>query len=320
MLTVHILTKNNQKTIEATLKSVADLGASILVGDYASTDNTIEICKTYHAKIFNVKNKKRNEARTWLDGQASKNGWNLWLEPWETIIQNPLAYESVNSDTAYVRVLHEQNITWDVRLWHKSCQFINPVFETIKSDNASNSNMILASSGGHDYSDVFESIQQWKVDEPLSKQPYYYQACLLLAEKRYDDFLASAEHYLFLDKQPTTSGIMTRYYYAMVQLMHKKAVKPTLQNLNLCLCAKPLMAEFWCLTGDVYYHLMHKFALAKEFYENAIFLGSKRLASDRWPMDISKYNKYPNKMIESCNQLLNNHADFVPKTQYKISR
>ncbi len=92
------------------------------------------------------------------------------------------------------------------------------------------------------------------------------------------------------------SATMTRYYYAMVKLT-QKAHKPALQNLNLCLCAKPLMAEFWCLMGDVYFYLLGKPDSAKEFYENAIVLGARRLQSDRWPMDFSKYRKYPERML-----------------------
>ena len=97
----------------------------------------------------------------------------------------------------------------------------------------------------------------------------------------------------------------------MLQSHHKKRVKPALQNLNLCLCAKPLMAEFWCLTGDVYYHLLHDFKKAKQFYHNAIVLGHHRLKSDKWPMDITKYNTYPSKMIESCDELLKSTKLYV---------
>ena len=97
---------------------------------------------------------------------------------------------------------------------------------------------------------------------------------------------------------------MIRYYYAMTMLIYKKSYKPALQNINLCLCAKPLMAEFWCLMADVYYHLLNKFSEAKFFYENAIFMGSRRMKNDVNPIDLDKYKAYPNKMIKSCEQLL----------------
>lgn len=311
MLTVHLITKNNQKTIESTLNSVIAFQPKILVGDFGSTDGTIEICKKFNAQIINVQGMNRNEARSILNNQ-SKTKWNLWIEPWEIILQNPLSYQKLKENFGYVRIIHNQTVTWSIRLWQGQCRFTNPVFEVIKSDHAQNSSMVLSSHGSVNSVDSMKAIQKWKADEPLSNLPYYYQSCLLLTEGRYDEFLKEAEHYLFLDKSFGMSSTMTRYYYAMVQLIQKRAVKTTLQNLNLCLCVNPLMAEFWCLTGDVYYHILHKFSLAKEFYENAIIMGAKRLSSDRWPMDIPKYNKYPKMMIESCDKILNNHFDYLP--------
>ena len=100
------------------------------------------------------------------------------------------------------------------------------------------------------------------------------------------------------------SSVMLRYYYAYVQLIHFKDAQACLKNINLCLCAKPLMSEFWCLMADVYYHLLHQFQFAKEFYENAIIMGNKRLKTDKYPMDISKYKSYPLKMIDSCDKIV----------------
>ena len=62
------------------------------------------------------------------------------------------------------------------------------------------------------------------------------------------------------------------------------------------------MAEFWCLLGDAYYK-NRNYIKAMSFYENAIFLGSRRKTDDEWPLEISKYSEHPNKMIESCRNL-----------------
>lgn len=307
------MTKNNQKTIQSTLESITALDPIIVIGDYSSTDGTLEICSKYNAKIYNVEGKTRNQARSFLNSQT-KNNWNLWIEPWETWFQSAFDLDKIESKYGYVRVIRGQMLTWEIRLWNQSCNFINPIFEQIEAKQAETTNIILYSHGGLDDSYAMDCLQKWKLDSPLSSQPYYYQACLQLAKGRYDDFLSTAEHFLFLEKENNIPVVMTRYYYAMVQLMQKRAYKPALQNLNLCLCTKPLMAEFWCLTGDVYYHLFNKFNLAKEFYENAILLGSKRLASDRWPMHISKYNKYPKMMIESCEKIIKTKSNFTPYT------
>lgn len=311
MLTVHLITKNNQKTIESTLKSISILNPKILVGDCGSKDNTIDICKKYNAKIINLYEAPRNELRKMLS-KHSETECNLWIEPWEVIIQNDPEIKKLNNKFGYARILQGNLINWDIRFWKGECNFVNPIFERIETEKASNTKIILSSKFNLNFPETWDKIQKWKNDNPLSFQPFYYQSCLLLANGKYDDFLKTAEHYLFLEKEPTMSAIMTRYYYAMIQVIEKKSVRPALQNLNICLCVKPLMAEFWCLTGDVYYHLLQNFSLAKEFYENAIILGSKRLeVGDYWPMDLPKYKKYPNMMIESCNKILNNQSDYI---------
>ena len=73
---------------------------------------------------------------------------------------------------------------------------------------------------------------------------------------------------------------------------------------------KPIMAEYWCVLGDVYYHLAGDYDRAKRFYRNAIILGQKRKEDDMWPVELSKYNTYPEKMIKSCEELLKSN-EFV---------
>lgn len=311
MITAHILTKNNEKTIKNTLESIYVLKPKILIGDFGSTDSTLQIAKKFNATIVPVKGMIRNEARERL-ANMSMDDWNLWIEPWEIIFQNPKSYESLKSDSGYVRVVSNQNLNWEIRLWKNKCKFVNPVFETIDANKAEPCSMVISSRGGPDIKESLNILEDWKKQNPLKSEPYYYQACLLLAEEKYDEFLKIANHYMFLEKNPSVPVVMTRYYYAVVQMTQKKLVKPTLQNLNLCLSVNPLMAEFWCLMGDVYYHLLNNFLIAKEFYENAIILGSHRKHFDKWPMDISKYNKYPNKMIKSCDEILKTRSDYIP--------
>jgi glycosyltransferase involved in cell wall biosynthesis len=305
MTTIHILTKNNEKTIAQALESV--VGSNIIVGDYGSSDKTVEICKSFGAKIISVKGLDRSEARMQMS-ELSNDRLNIWLEPWECV-QNPQYLNK--SGKANVRILQNGIITWEARVWENQAKFSNPIFEKLETKDTSQSNLIFISNGSLDLNESLESVSKWKSDQPFLKQPYYYHSCLLLACGKYEEFIKCADHYLFLDKSSSMSAIMTRYYYAIIQLTYKKSVKPCLQNLNLCLCAKPLMSEFWCLTGDVYYHLLNKFDLAKEFYENAQILGSRRLSTDLWPMDIAKYNKYPKMMIDSCGEIIKTRSDYT---------
>ena len=54
-----------------------------------------------------------------------------------------------------------------------------------------------------------------------------------------------------------------------------------------------------------------KFEKAFHFYENAKFLGSRRLKNDDWPFDIDKYKIHPEKMMESCKNILQNSKQYL---------
>ena len=298
-----MLTKNNGKTIRASFESLAAIKPRFMVADLGSTDETLAICKEFGAEVHPMRDSPRDVARNRL-ADLSQTDRLFWIEPWEAVITGLGTLNAFKGRHAHVAILQNKVLSHDVRLWDGKAKFVNPVYERLDVPSSSQSNVQIFSKGGMDLGEAAAIIQKWKASEPLSAQPYYYHGCVLMARGEYDEFLKMADQYLFMDKSNATSVIMTRYYYAMASLMHKRAYKPALQNLNMCLCAKPLMAEFWCLMGDVYYHLLHRFDHAKEFYENAMILGSRRLRTDTVPMDIPKYREYPTKMIESCDKIL----------------
>lgn len=300
-LTIHLLTKNNQRTIEKTLLSVQPLHAPVVVADRGSTDGTIRLCQEYGTKIVRVPYMTRCEARNHV---LSPNGWNLYIEPWETLSMGHQEVLKAKRGAYRFTVVKEGTIAKEVRLWFGDLKFINPVFEYLNVQTNLEIQAVIHSKGAPNYQDTIQEIEAWKVREPTIAEPFYYQACLLLSEGKHEEFLKIAEHYMFLDKETSVASTMIRYYYALVQTTHKKRAKPAIQNLILCLCANPLMAEFWCLMGDVHYHLLNDFRKAKHFYENAIILGRNRLKNDKWPMEIAKYKAYPQKMIKSCEQIL----------------
>lgn len=300
MLTIQILTKNNAKTIVKTLESIESLEAEVIVGDLGSDDLTIDLCEIAGITVERLGDIGRNVARNRL----TRDGWNMALEPWEIILQGKQLIHQQNGRCAYASILNQKILTKEIRFWTPRMQFLNHTFETLAAQTDNESGVILRSSGKRNPEEDLRLIEQWKQNSPMSHQPYYYQACIELSQGKHEQFLGTANRFL-VGSSVSMSTIMIRYYMSCVYLTHKKKVRPTLQNLNLCLCAQPLMAEFWCLLGDTYYHLLKKFEDAIEFYENAIILGGRRLKTDKWPMDITKYKEYPNKMMESCKNILN---------------
>lgn len=305
MLTVHLLTKNNAKTITKALDSVRSHATRILVADLGSQDNTIEICQNLGAEVHRL-SPPRDQARNILIAQ-SQEGLNLMIEPWEAVMQG------LTTQTPGLATIVEQKIvTKEDRLWIGS-RFVNPVYERLEPQTDVDSGLVIYSSGRSDQLELLQEVQEWKAASPTAKLPYYFEACLHLSLGNWQSFLPLAEHYMFLDRSSSIPSIMCHYYYALVHVLHVKRLQPAMQNISICLATHPLMAEFWCLLGDIHYHLNHRFESAKQFYENAMIMGSRRAANDRWPMDIAKYKAYPNKMIKSCDQLISQTSLYASK-------
>jgi hypothetical protein len=88
-LTICLLTRNAEPHISDALRSVADLGAEVLVGDTGSTDCTVESARALGAKVSEL---------AWHDDFAAaqnnlldqaKGEWILWLNPDESVLPYP---------------------------------------------------------------------------------------------------------------------------------------------------------------------------------------------------------------------------------------
>lgn len=308
-IATHLLVKNNEATIERAILSLAPLRGEVIVGDLGSEDNTIHICEKLGATVIDLKfNKDYSQMRNKLvDGSGSP--WQLYIEPWEILASGHDIITNVEKPGVYaVQVLQGDIITKESRLWHKTLQlkFIQPAFETLnnKTQEQLLPGVVIFSVGtSPDNRPNEQIVTEWMQSNPLASEPCYYRAFVLLSQKKFQEFVVAAEGYLFRETMGMPA-IMMQYYLAMVQLYlgdTQKAVRGAIA----CIATRPLMAEFWCLLGDIYYKtkLYHRAIL---YYENAMILGRRRLQSDSWPVEISKYKKYPTCMIESCNNIVNN--------------
>lgn len=305
-LTVHMIIRNNEATVEHTLESILPLNADILVGDLGCKDDTVAKCRAYGATITRLSlNHDLSQVRNqMLAGCGSK--WNLYIEPWESLLmgQEAILKAIVGAPAAYkMSVFQGDMVTKQTRLWHKATglKFINPVFETLPGEATDIAAYLTVWPSNN--SDLYlELVQKWQDRCPLATEPIYYTACSHLAGKNWDAFLNFAGLYLHQEKADVMSVYMTHYYCAMVNCYIKKNYQEAVRSLLSCVGKKPTMAEFWCLLADVYYAIKD-YERARVFYENAIILGSRRLKDDGWPMEISKYKEYPQKMIEGCDKI-----------------
>lgn len=311
LLTIQILVKDNEDTIEFTLESVLPLiqklNAQLVIGDLGCTDRTIQKCNNYNAQIIRLSlNSNLSQARNNLL-EKSDCKWYFQIEPYETILKGIdsicSAVSAKDHITYHANILQGDIITKQIRLWHKDAKlkFKNPVFETL-SGNATKTEIYIVR-GEKDNSDLSLSLaSKWLESSPLLTEPLYYVAFANLSKRNWTAFLNYAEMYLHQEKNESMSVMMTRYYYSMVKCYIEKDYQSAIKSLLPCLANKPLMAEFWCLLGDIYYAIK-QYDKSQCFYENAILLGSRRLKDDDWQLEISKYKEYPQKMIERCKEL-----------------
>jgi tetratricopeptide (TPR) repeat protein len=305
ILTINILVKNNQDTIKNTLESIKELDANILVGNFGCKDDTVKICNLYKAKIIPIPlNDSFSDAKNIMI-KENKSPWIMFIEPWETIlspIKEIISLINGNPNSYNFKIIQNDLMTKDTRLWHtkNKLQFKNPVFETI-SEKSNDSEVCLVSHKNNLDETKINLVKKWREKFPLASEPLYYLSCVYLIEKNWGAFLNTAETYLYREKNKNMSWVMTKYYCSMVRsyVSSEKDYKSAVSSILQCIAEKPLMAEFWCLLGDIYY-ATNEYKKAICFYENAMILGSKRLHSDNWPMEISKYKEYPNKMIDAC--------------------
>lgn len=309
MLNIQIVTLNNDKTIKHTLESIKSIAGSVTVYDLGSTDQTLSICSSYKVKtikgifIDNISNIKND-----LIEQNKKN-WNFFIEPWEVLVSGGEDIKALvsNNPSAYkVQIIQNEVIGKETRLWHKTSnlKFENPIFEFVSCPDAKVSNIVLYNIGQSSLFDnekQLEILKKWKIEQPLSAEPIYYEAFLHLANSNYNEFLACAESYLF--KSSGMAATMLRFYYANIQLKVFDNLPKSSSAIAQCIIDNPKMAEFWCLLGDIYFRLT-KFSKAIEFYNTGIILGSQRKLNDEWTINVKKYKDYPLAMIARCNDFL----------------
>lgn len=304
MLTVHVVTKNNVHSIQKTLESVKPLNCPIKIIDLGSNDGTPSLIRRLGYSVEHMEAEGRDTA---LSKTTHESGWHFLIRPGETLADGHRVLQNFRGVAANVRLIRDSFISYEVRVWTGSTSFNNPVwpYPTVTSDKLIGVNLF----GSDNNLNALNEVNTWQSRTPTLGEPRFCKAMIQFSQGRYKDFMHEADQYIFLEKNHLSKSItMVRYHYALANLLTGGKAQDSLKQLNLCVCVAPLMAEFWCAMGDVYYHKLNRFEDAMQMYENAIFLGSKRMSTDLWPMDITKYEEYPQQMIDSCLKLISHRA------------
>lgn len=110
-LTLCMITKDEENYIESCLNSVKGIVKEIIIVDTGSTDRTIEICKTHHAKIYSYPWKENfAEARNFGLEHATGE-WILWLDADEVldVLQPSKLFETLQKSYGSVITLPVYN-------------------------------------------------------------------------------------------------------------------------------------------------------------------------------------------------------------------
>jgi hypothetical protein len=302
-LTVQIVSRNDGPTIGRTLESLAPLGCPVVVLDRGSTDDTREVAAD-HAEVVCVDPAADRAA---IRNAHLGGGWTLVVEPWEVLVAGRDAIQATAEEPLGLRrvmVSHGDMVTKEVRLLHRaSGRFRSPVCEMVTpSDPATPLGAVLAASARAGDDDRLDALVRWQESRPADPEPLYYQACLHLAAGRTDEFVTTAERYLFRCETLTMPVALMRYYLAVAHCHVRRDATQAVQNILVPLALKPLMAEFWCLLGDVYFFLVKDRPKAGHLYRTALEMGRHRQPADPWPLIRSKYQEYPEGMLAVCRQ------------------
>jgi glycosyltransferase involved in cell wall biosynthesis len=74
-----IITYNEEKRLEATLRSVKEIASEIVVVDSFSTDDTVKVAKKYDAKVYKREWTNYSDQKNYADTKAS-HPWILSLD------------------------------------------------------------------------------------------------------------------------------------------------------------------------------------------------------------------------------------------------
>lgn len=309
MLTVQMITKNNQKTLRRALESLDPLECRVVVADMGSSDSTLDICSDHGAEIIRVRQEgDRSAIRNGIMGE----GMNMILEPWEFLAKG---HEEISAceTNSNVLVVNSNFASKELRIW-KDIMFKNPVYESLDGEAGLLEGVAIVSKDEPDRREEnAAACEKWRESRPTDSDPWYYSAFSSLSLGRVDDFMKFAERYLAMAGKFGPAEVQMSYRMAQT-LLARGDLKRSAGICLRCMALHPSFSEFWCLMGDIFMR-GREYSKARSMYVNALEIGSRRSSSDSHPVEMEKYMKYPAYRIRMLEEM-DKHTGVIKKMNH----
>jgi hypothetical protein len=201
-------------------------------------------------------------------------------------------FENIPEETSRIYVINNEVMSKEARVLYSPVNDLEEV-------NLPLSECFIIKNKSSEFSDYMQD--RYIENNKFASDALYYSAFKKLKEKKYKEFISLAEEFLFKSKESMAKN-MCHYYCASVYLAVNE-IERAIGHATYMLSEFMLSAEAWCILGDAFLKLSQPFR-AMYFYDNAIFLGSKRKKDDGYPIEIKKYKEYPKEKMKECERLL----------------
>ena len=317
-ITVTMIVRDSEKTLERALLSIKPLNPQIVILDTGSKDNTMSIAKKYTNFVFE---------KTWVDDfsvarnetlQYVSNDWIMYLDSDEWLHDSAPAkiLSIVNQERPefpfYSFELHQGPMRLpQVRLWHKSrgAKWYRPVHELLLPNaprGVKEDIVVYHESRPEELSSSKRNITILKKamdEDPHDPLNHFYLSVEYNIVQEYDKSVYHGLKFLVTDQNVMLGRKMyIKYVLAWTYAWKKQEAKLAIKNCIEALAVNICIPEFWCVLGDVYLNLFRKIPQARCFYRNAIHFG-KYHPKGMWLRDLEKSSVYPEHMIKKCDVL-----------------
>lgn len=311
-LSLHCLNTVSPEATIKTLMGAKPFAKHIIAGDLSGSDSLKYFCDNNQIQYVKMSlNHDLSLCHNELVARSTER-WHMHLYPGETINNAAKVTQIIQGSPANYRLPCVQAgwLNKEIRLYHRDLhpRFVNPVFESVIGPSKF-LEVYVTGADPTPFDQTNALLKTWTMKQPIAVEPRYYSTLNLLMEGKQAAFISSARSHLFTDQTVTVQNTMLRYYLACGLAGKIETRKEAAKHAVTCLAASVLMAEFWCLLGDLCL-AEGGYDRARAMYRNALVLGSRRHKDDMWPMHIVKYKDHPTTMIAAVDDAVRESRTF----------